>query len=90
MEVYAAMIDCEDQGIGRIIDELKSTGKFEYTLILFLQDNRGCAEPMGRGGRPSSGLKRAETASRPTFADDYLQPDMIPKQTRDGFPMRQG
>jgi len=90
MEVYAAMIDCEDQGIGRIVDELKSTGQYENTLILFLQDNGGCAEPMGRGGKPAAAPKRSETATLPALADDYLQPDMIPKQTREGFPMRQG
>ncbi|MGH8021218.1 MAG: sulfatase-like hydrolase/transferase [Opitutaceae bacterium] len=48
MEVYAAMIDCMDQGIGRLVAELQRTGQFEDTLILFLQDNGGCAEDMGR------------------------------------------
>lgn len=90
MEVYAAMIDCGDQGIGRIVDELKSTGQFENTLIMFLQDNGGCAEPMGRGAKSSASAKRGQSPSLAPLADDYLQPDMIPKQTRDGFPMRQG
>lgn len=44
MEVYAAMIDRMDQGIGKLVAELKRTGQFENTLILFLQDNGGCAE----------------------------------------------
>lgn len=90
MEVYAAMIDCEDQGIGRIVDELKSTGKYENTLILFLQDNGGCAEPMGRGVKSPASANRGEAPSLAPLADQYLQPDMIPKQTRDGYPMRQG
>ncbi len=90
MEVYAAMIDCEDQGIGRIVDELKSTGKYENTLILFLQDNGGCAEPMGRGVKTPASATRGEAPSLAPLADHYLQPDMIPKQTRDGYPMRQG
>ena len=50
MEVYAAMIDRMDQGIGKIVAELKRTGQLDNTLILFLQDNGGCAEPMGRTG----------------------------------------
>lgn len=87
MEVYAAMIDCMDQGIGRLIETLKKNGQYDNTLILFLQDNGGCAEGMGRNGPPQP---RAEKPSLPTLANDYLQPDMIPKQTRDGFPMRQG
>ncbi|MBA7655311.1 Arylsulfatase [subsurface metagenome] len=39
MEVYAAMVDCLDQGVGRIISALRRTGKFENTLIFFLADN---------------------------------------------------
>lgn len=87
MEVFAAMIDCMDQGIGRLVETLKKNGQFENTLILFLQDNGGCAEGMGRNGPHQP---RADKASLPALANDYLQPDMIPKQTRDGFPMRQG
>ena len=50
MEVYAAMIDRMDQNIGKLITELKRNGQFDDTLILFLQDNGGCAEPQGRTG----------------------------------------
>ena len=89
MEVYAAMIDCLDQGIGRLVAELKRTGQFENTLILFLQDNGGCAENMGRARTPPA-TPRAANPTLPPLAANYLQPDMIPKQTRDGFPMRQG
>jgi arylsulfatase len=44
MAVYAAMIDRMDQGVGRILQQLKDTGQDENTLILFLSDNGGCAE----------------------------------------------
>lgn len=44
MAVYAAMVDCMDQGIGRITDALRETGALDNTLVLFLQDNGGCAE----------------------------------------------
>ncbi len=87
MEVFAAMLDCMDQGIGRLVDTLKKNGQFKNTLILFLQDNGGCAEPMGRNG-PNK--PRADAPTLPPLTKDYLQPDMIPKQTRDGYPMRQG
>ena len=87
MEVFAAMIDCMDQGIGRLVTELKKQGQYDNTLILFFQDNGGCAEGMGRNGlfKP-----RAEQPPMPAMAFTDLQPDMIPKQTRDGYPMRQG
>lgn len=48
MAVYAAMIDRMDQGIGRILDSLRRTGREENTLVLFLSDNGACAEPYGR------------------------------------------
>lgn len=87
MEVFAAMIDCMDQGIGRVIAALKESGQYENTLVLFLQDNGGCAENMGRNGPAQP---KAEKPTLPAMAADALQPDMIPKQTRDGFPVRQG
>lgn len=88
MEVFAAMIDCLDQGVGRLVQELKQTNQWDNTLILFFQDNGGCAEGMGRGGKVPG--KRSAAPTLPPLAADYLQPDMIPRQTRDGFPMRQG
>jgi arylsulfatase A-like enzyme len=87
MEVFAAMLDCMDQGIGRLVETLKKNGQYENTLILFLQDNGGCAEGMGRNGPHQP---RADKPTLPALANDFLQPDMIPKQTRDGFPVRQG
>lgn len=87
MEVFAAMLDCLDQGIGRLVDTLKKNDQYENTLILFLQDNGGCAEGMGRGS-PFKARENSPTLA--PLANDYLQPDMIPKQTRDGYPMRQG
>ncbi|MCB1234231.1 MAG: arylsulfatase [Verrucomicrobiae bacterium] len=87
MEVYAAMIDCMDRGVGRIVATLKETGQLDNTLIFFLQDNGGCAEGMGRGGEFTP---RADGPTLPPLAGDYLQPDMIPRQTRDGYPVRQG
>ncbi len=49
METYAAMIDIMDQGIGRIIKQLKADGMYDNTLIFFLQDNGACAEIIGNG-----------------------------------------
>jgi arylsulfatase A-like enzyme len=48
MSVYAAMIDCLDQSMGRLVAGLKERGLLEDTLILFLSDNGGNAE----GGPP--------------------------------------
>ena len=88
MEVYAAMVDRLDQGIGRIISALEKRKMLENTLILFLSDNGGCAEGMGR----QNGIRYMDSEPekrKPMKADD-LQLDMIPKRTRDGKVVKQG
>ena len=60
MEVHAAMVDHVDQGIGKIIDELKKTGAFDNTLIFFLSDNgaspeRGFLPGFDRAGQTRDG-----------------------------------
>jgi arylsulfatase len=85
MEVYAAMIDSMDQGIGRIVDALKATGQLENTLILYLQDNGGCAEAYGR--KPP---KRPLPDDIVPMGKDELQTGMIPQRSRDGRPVRTG
>jgi arylsulfatase len=88
MEVYAAMLDCMDQGIGRIISELKRSGRFDDTLILFLADNGGCAEEHGSRGKVKPDPSKP-VVLRPMDKDE-LQYDMQPKVTRDGRPVRTG
>lgn len=39
MEIYAAMIENLDYHIGRVIDALKKSGKYENTIFLFMSDN---------------------------------------------------
>jgi arylsulfatase len=87
MEVYAAMIDNMDQGVGRIVDSLRKTGELDNTLILFLQDNGGNYETTGRVG---VGQPRPAAATLPVLGPDFIETAVIPKRTRDGFPVRQG
>ncbi len=80
MEVYAAMIDRMDQGIGRIVDHLRKAGKLENTLVMFMQDNGGCAEGLGRKDNPKWHLEGVEPLGR-----DGLQRNIWPPmRTRDG------
>ena len=94
MEVYAAMIDCMDRGIGRIVQALEQSGQSDNTLLCFLQDNGGCAEPIGRASKLKNGstpqTQRAPAPSLPPLAPELIQTEMIPRQTREGYPIRQG
>ena len=87
MEVYAAQIDCLDQGIGRIVAELKAQGIYENTLVFYLQDNGACAELIGRG---NDATQRSEKPTLRPMEKDEQQFDSTPKQTRDGYPVRRG
>ena len=49
MSIYAAMLDCVDQSVGRMIAGLKDRGMLENTLIFFMSDNGGNAEGGPRG-----------------------------------------
>ena len=86
MEVYAAMIDNMDQGIGRIIAQLKASGRLYNTLIFFLQDNGGCAEDMGR----KAPTDQPTTAVKPFGPNDLQNQVWPPMQTRDGRWLRRG
>lgn len=49
MAVYAAQIDCMDQGIGKVLAQLEAMKQTDNTLVLFLADNGGCAEIIDQG-----------------------------------------
>jgi arylsulfatase len=53
MEVYAAMVDRIDQNVGRVIAELKRTGQYDNTVIIFLADNGAEGMDIENGGLPS-------------------------------------
>ncbi len=84
MEVYAAMVDNMDQGIGRLVKSLKANGQYENTLILFFQDNGGCSEKRGRQLRkdPAEGVV--------PMGKDELQTAMVPERSREGDPVLTG
>ncbi len=50
MAIHAAMVDRIDKETGRILDQIKSMGVEENTLVLFLSDNGASAEQIIRGG----------------------------------------
>lgn len=44
MATYAAMVDRMDQGIGRILAQLRASGVADDTLVMFFSDNGACDE----------------------------------------------
>ena len=82
METYAAMVDVMDQGIGRIIEELKREGNFENTIILFLQDNGACSEIVG--GAETKPLVPNASDFKNSRIKKEIQYKSNPPLTRDG------
>lgn len=55
MATYAAMIEIMDEGIGKLVDEIKKKGMYENTVFLFLSDN-GATDEGGFIGQLMSDL----------------------------------
>lgn len=49
MEAFAAMVDCVDQNIGRLVEHLRDRKAYANTLILLCSDNGGCPFDRTRG-----------------------------------------
>jgi len=90
MEVYAAMVDNMDQGIGRVMNVLDNKGLKENTLVFFLQDNGGCAEEFGFRQNIEPNHKDVNADEIRPMRNDELQTEMVPKYTRDGQPVLSG
>jgi len=78
MAVHAAMIDCMDQGIGRIIDALKQAGRLNNTLIFFLSDNGASPEicaSFGPGFDRPGKTRRGETILYPKNKEVFPGPE---------------
>ncbi len=87
MEVYAAMVEAMDRGIGRIVAELKRQGRLENTLFVYLQDNGGCSEGLGRKSNADEVKDKVFKLIGP---DEFQTKIWPPMQTRDGRPVLTG
>ena len=88
MEVYAAMIDIIDQGIGKIISVLDQKGELENTIIFYMHDNGGCAEPLD-SDQPEKMLTEDQKKIKP-YSYDSIFAGKKPVYTRTGEFIRSG
>lgn len=88
MEVYAAMADIMDQGTGRIVSALEQRGMLENTVIFYMHDNGGCAEPQGTN-KPEIPLTDEQKILHP-FSCDSVFYGRRPVYSRDGRFVRSG
>ncbi len=76
MEVYAAMVEQMDDGVGRIVAELRRRGVLDNTLVIFLSDNGASNE-----GHLNNTVERTGA---------HWGDRMIPDTTRDGRKVHAG
>lgn len=67
MAVYAAMVDCVDQNVGKIVADLKKNGAYENTVIIFLCDNGGSDERGTMAVNTALGKGRQEFGTAESF-----------------------
>ncbi len=78
MQVYAAMIDRMDQGVGRVIEALKKSNELDNTLIIFLADNGGCAENASSRNLGIHGIPIGERGSYDSYHEPWANVSNAP------------
>src|SRR3984893_17699107 len=68
METYAAMLDCADQNIGRLVAFLDRLGELDNTIFVFSSDNGG-TNSAGPAGALHFNRRFAALPAMPTIAD---------------------
>ena len=69
MATYAAMIDCMDQGVGKIVETLERNNALDNTVIIFMSDNGGCAETAGTNDISIIGTPATNESYRTAWAN---------------------
>lgn len=85
METYAAMVHRLDTNIGKIMEKLEKDGLASNTIVMFMEDNGGCAETIGRDYKTDYPDKLKPMG--PNQLQTRIWP---PMQTRDGRPVKTG
>ncbi|WP_405248292.1 sulfatase-like hydrolase/transferase [Cellulophaga sp. Asnod2-G02] len=83
---YAAMVYAIDRGVGNIVKNLKKTGQFENTLIIFLSDNGGHTGH-GANNFPLTGRKGDTWEGGYRVPMFFHWPNKIPKGQKFDFPV---
>lgn len=79
MAVYAAQVHCVDYNVGRLLDYLKKSGKYDNTLILFMADNGACAEPyLELGGGKQEDINNPACNNMPSYGMAWAQTSNTP------------
>lgn len=63
MEIYAAMVERMDWNIGRVIEQLRTTGRLDNTVVIFLSDNGAAPDALTNFATKVPGFPAIDTGS---------------------------
>ena len=72
MEAYAASLAYADAQIGRVIDELKRTGAYDNTLIIYIQGDNGASAEGSFHGKLFEQSALAGVTEDPAYAEAHI------------------
>ncbi|NOU61305.1 arylsulfatase [Marinifilum sp. JC070] len=78
MQIYAAMVDRMDQGIGRVLYELEKNQLSENTLIIFLSDNGACSVSVEERGLHIDGSVVGQKGSYKAYKEPWANVSNTP------------
>jgi arylsulfatase A-like enzyme len=79
MAVYAAQVHRMDWNIGRLVTTLKERGELDNTLLFFLSDNGGCAEPYtDLGGQPQEKINDPANSGSVSYGTGWANASNTP------------
>ncbi|WP_051378375.1 arylsulfatase [Derxia gummosa] len=87
MATYAAMVDRLDQAIGRVIRELKDSGEYDNTVIVFMSDNGAEGQdPAVRGSQRNNAVENIGRGdSWAAYGPNWAQVSALPFSLFKGF-----
>ena len=79
MAVYAAQVSSIDQNVGKLLQQLESSGKLGNTLIVFLSDNGACPEPYQElGGGAMADINNGEKSGAISYGEGWANASNTP------------
>ena len=89
MAVYAAMVDLMDRNIGKVIAQLKASGEYDNTVILFMSDNgaegNNVAERGGTTPRDNRLANIGRASSFVPYGPNWAQVSALPFNLFKGY-----
>lgn len=71
MATYAAQVELLDQGVGRILDALRKTGRLKTALVIFLSDNGAASSGGAFGAGPADKIGRRDAPVHTTYGKGW-------------------